>query len=150
MFTIRLLDVVALILVVALRAPRQTLRAVRSLALCGAALAACSYALPPATCSCFGPVFRRCDNSLRYVATLKSDLRNLSSQQEIYFLDHGMFSSDAEALGFWPSNGSRIEIEAGPKGWSAVATHAVLGEDRSCTIEASLADEHRAVADCVR
>jgi hypothetical protein len=166
MFTIRLLDVVAALCVVAMRAARRPrlrppplhpsraaapalgggLRALRTLALCGVGFVAYSYALPPTTCSCLGPIFRRCDNSLRYVVALKSDLKNLASQQEIYYSDHGTFTADPVALGFVPSVGSQVEIHAGADRWSAVATHAALESERRCAISWSRDDpEPRAV-----
>lgn len=166
MFTIRWLDVVALLLVLAVRrgrrAPptptraartsagawRRGVRALRAAGLCGTGLVAFTLALPPTTCSCFGPRLRRCDNSLRYVAVLKSDLRYLSSQQEIYREEHGTYSSDAAELAFWPSDGSRIRIEATADHWSALATHDLLGEGRSCSARAPTSEGSRAEIDC--
>ncbi len=92
------------------------------------------WTLPPVVCSCFGPVFRRCDSSLRYVAAMRSDLRILASQQEIYFADHGEYSTDLEALGFVGSEGVSLDVSVRGDGWIASATHPLREDDRHCGI----------------
>ncbi|MDX1493453.1 MAG: hypothetical protein R3253_05310 [Longimicrobiales bacterium] len=90
--------------------------------------------LPPVPCSCFRPLVRRCDNSIRYRAVLRSDLKNLASQQEIYFSEALRYGEDFQAMAFTQSNGVEVDVEAGPEGWTAWATHAATGPERGCTI----------------
>jgi len=91
------------------------------------------WSLPPVTCSCFGPTFRRCDNSIRWEAAVKSDLKNLASQQEIYYSDFYTYSQNAEELGFVTSQGVTVTIFTTEGGWGAVASHQVTPE-RGCAI----------------
>ena len=59
-----------------------------------------------------------------YVSAMKSDLRNLSNQQELYFADNYTYSSDEAAMEFFQSD--RVEVtvvDAATTGWSASATH---------------------------
>jgi hypothetical protein len=142
-FTIRALDVLALVTLLLVRRRRREGRGrhlLRTAAMGGASMWLYLVSLPPTTCSCIGPRIRPCDNTLRYVATMKSDLKYLSGQQEIYRSDHGTYASDPEALGFFASDGVRVRIEADERGWSAVATHVARGEDRPCRV-ALRADE---------
>lgn len=60
-----------------------------------------------------------------YVASMKSDLRNLATAQESYYYDHNTYTPDISLLGFSPTPGDAISIvEATAGGWSAKATHA--------------------------
>ncbi len=90
--------------------------------------------LPAVPCSCFRPTLRRCSPNRMYEAAVKSDLKNLASQEEIYFSDTGTFTTDWKEMGFVNSNGVRVTIFSSASGWSAWATHAALGEDRACGI----------------
>jgi len=92
------------------------------------------WSLPPVPCSCLGPMFRRCSNDRRYSVALRSDLKNLASQQEIYFSDFGVYSADLAALGLVPSRGVLLTIFASRDSWGARATHEALGEDRGCVL----------------
>jgi prepilin-type N-terminal cleavage/methylation domain-containing protein len=69
-----------------------------------------------------------------FVASMKSDLRNLASLQELYYDQSFSFGSDLNALDFTGSEGVSISVgEATGRGWSAVATHSgMLGE--SCAV----------------
>ncbi len=59
-----------------------------------------------------------------YISTMKSDLKNLASQQEIYYATNYTYSSDATALGFAHSDGVNMGTITGTAtGWSASATH---------------------------
>jgi prepilin-type N-terminal cleavage/methylation domain-containing protein len=60
-----------------------------------------------------------------FMATLKSDLRNLASAQESYYNDNQAYTADLAALtAFRPSTGAVITInEATTGGWSATAKH---------------------------
>jgi prepilin-type N-terminal cleavage/methylation domain-containing protein len=69
-----------------------------------------------------------------FVATLKADLRNLASQEEVYHNGSYTFSSVLTDLGFVQSDGVTITIgEATGSGWSATAVHAGLPGE-SCAI----------------
>jgi len=92
------------------------------------------YSLPPQSCSCIRPIFVRCTYGRPYLAAMKSDLKNLASQQEIYYSDQYRYSSDPAALAFTASSGVSITIRANEKGWSARATHPALGEQEACAI----------------
>ena len=100
-----------------------------------ALLAAYSYAQPPRACGCFRPLFTRCSNVPRYLVWVKSDLKNLASQQEIFFADAGGYSSDPLELDFFPSRDVQVTIVATDDGWSAWATHAALDVGRGCGVK---------------
>jgi prepilin-type N-terminal cleavage/methylation domain-containing protein len=58
-------------------------------------------------------------------ASLKSDLRNLSSAQEAYFFENNTYAANVTVLNMTVSPGVSLTIvDATPSGWSARATHA--------------------------
>lgn len=63
-----------------------------------------------------------------FVSAMKSDLKNLASQQEIYYSDpvnnytYSSLLADPN-LGFTPSEGVTITLTAGATGWGASAVH---------------------------
>jgi prepilin-type N-terminal cleavage/methylation domain-containing protein len=67
-----------------------------------------------------------------YFAAMKSDLKNLASQQEIYYADTYGYTTDVGLLGFTSSSGVSITIAAGNTGWSGIATHAALTATEGC------------------
>ncbi len=70
-----------------------------------------------------------------YFAAMKSDLKNLASQEEIYYADAYSYSSSTTALSFTNSEGVNVSIpSATTDGWSAYATHTALGSSRGCAI----------------
>lgn len=73
-----------------------------------------------------------------YFSTLRSDLKNLASQQEIYYSQFYTYADNENDLGFvWSSGVVGTEISAGQTGWAAHATHSGLGgEDstRGCSV----------------
>ena len=71
-----------------------------------------------------------------YFAAMKSDLKNLASQQEIYYSDAYAYSTAATDLAFTNSDGVLIipSIAATSSGWSATATHAALGTLEGCAL----------------
>ena len=69
-----------------------------------------------------------------YFAAMKSDLKNLASQQEIYYSDYYTYNNDANTLGFVASEAVNVAIAAGTSGWSATATHSALGGSVGCAI----------------
>jgi prepilin-type N-terminal cleavage/methylation domain-containing protein len=70
-----------------------------------------------------------------YFAAMKSDLKNLASQQEIYYSDAYSYSSVVADLAFTNSDGVLVDanITATSSGWSAFATHQALGTE-GCAI----------------
>jgi prepilin-type N-terminal cleavage/methylation domain-containing protein len=82
-----------------------------------------------------------------YVASMKSDLRNLATAQEAYFADFGLYAAVAAsnlaagapvpdpATGFVPSANVTINgaIVAGGAGWNATTVHA-SAPGRTCEI----------------
>jgi hypothetical protein len=60
-----------------------------------------------------------------YIAAMKSDLRNLATEQEIYFAEHGSYMPDIRAVTDYAiSYGVKVEIVAAlPTGWYATAAH---------------------------
>ena len=61
-----------------------------------------------------------------YVSSMKSDLRNLATIQEVYYSESNNFTytNDLTALGFHKSEGVDVLVgEADNRGWSATATH---------------------------
>jgi prepilin-type N-terminal cleavage/methylation domain-containing protein len=69
-----------------------------------------------------------------YFAAMKSDLKNLASQQEIYYADNYAYTNSATALTFVASDGVTVGIGASASGWSASATHSALGTTEGCAI----------------
>ena len=69
-----------------------------------------------------------------YFAAMKSDLKNLSSQQEIHLEYEGHYSASFEELAFVHSDGVTVTIAASSSGWSGTATHAALGTGEGCAI----------------
>jgi prepilin-type N-terminal cleavage/methylation domain-containing protein len=70
-----------------------------------------------------------------YFAAMKSDLKNLASQQEIYYSDNYAYSGSSTALGFVQSNGVFVTISnVGTTGWAASATHQALTASEGCGI----------------
>jgi len=70
-----------------------------------------------------------------YFAAMKSDLKNLASQQEIYYADNYAYTTGAAALGYVSSEGVNVAVgEATTSGWSASATHSALGGSEGCAI----------------
>lgn len=60
-----------------------------------------------------------------FLASMKSDLRNLASAEEEYFYDQQTYTSvTANLTGFRPSTGVTIVVgQAHQGGWSATASH---------------------------
>jgi prepilin-type N-terminal cleavage/methylation domain-containing protein len=68
-----------------------------------------------------------------YAAAMKSDLRNLITQQEGYFGDNATYTTDKTALGVSESAGVTVTItSATATGWSATANH--TGTSITCAI----------------
>ena len=70
-----------------------------------------------------------------YFAAMKSDLKNLASQQEIYYSDAYAYTSSADDLAFTNSDGVLVGMSSvTSSGWAATATHAALGTAEGCAI----------------
>ena len=69
-----------------------------------------------------------------YFAAMKSDLKNLASQQEIYYSDTYSYTNDVASLGFVTSSGVTATILGGTDGWSATSIHAALANTDGCAI----------------
>jgi prepilin-type N-terminal cleavage/methylation domain-containing protein len=62
-----------------------------------------------------------------YVATLKTDLRNLVTAEEAYFADKTTYTTALATTQFQPSQGVTYSVTAASgTGWSATATHVGL------------------------
>ena len=73
-----------------------------------------------------------------YVATLKSDLRNLLTAQESYFADNNVYATSAQlaaANRYSPSQGVNLTTaNETATGWSATATHPGLVDYVACGV----------------
>jgi prepilin-type N-terminal cleavage/methylation domain-containing protein len=70
-----------------------------------------------------------------YAAAMKSDLRNLITQQEGYFADNTTYTTDKTALGVNESAGVTITVTgANGTGWAATTSH--NGTSTTCAIAA--------------
>ena len=70
-----------------------------------------------------------------YFAAMKSDLKNLASQEEIYYADAYSYTSNTTQLAFTNSEGVNVGISvATTSGWAASATHSALGPNQGCAI----------------
>ena len=69
-----------------------------------------------------------------YFASMKSDLKNLASQQEIYYTDTYEYTNVVASLGHVSSSGVTSTITGGTDGWSATATHAGMAATDGCVI----------------
>ncbi|MDE0899871.1 MAG: prepilin-type N-terminal cleavage/methylation domain-containing protein [Longimicrobiales bacterium] len=69
-----------------------------------------------------------------YFAAMKSDLKNLASQQEIYYSDSYSYTTSTASLAFTNSDGVTVTIAATSSGWAATARHAKLLPTEGCSI----------------
>ena len=69
-----------------------------------------------------------------YFAAMKSDIRNLAAQQELYYATHYQYTSSLADLNFVSSESVTVTTTASTSGWSATATHVALGEERGCAM----------------
>jgi len=70
-----------------------------------------------------------------FFSAMKADLRNLASQQEIYYSDNYTYTTSLTALEFAESSGVTVAVPAGAStGWSATATHSGLAAADGCAI----------------
>jgi prepilin-type N-terminal cleavage/methylation domain-containing protein len=69
-----------------------------------------------------------------YFAAMESDLKNLASQQEVYYSDAYSYTTVTADLAFTSSDGVTVSSTATNSGWSASAVHAALGTTEGCAI----------------
>ena len=70
-----------------------------------------------------------------FFASMKSDLKNLATMQDVYHNSNYTYSTVATDLQFVESEGVTVTIgEADGTGWSAVATHQAFGTAESCAV----------------
>ena len=64
-----------------------------------------------------------------YYTTMKADLNNLRTAQEMYYQTTGDFNyaSDIANLEYQPSNGVTVAVSGGGQSYSATAVHSALG-----------------------
>ena len=75
------------------------------------------------------------DREKRYFAAMKADLKNLASQESIYYADTYIYTTSFSEVGFVESEGVEVTIhDADERGWAATATHAALGLLRGCAL----------------
>jgi type IV pilus assembly protein PilA len=74
-----------------------------------------------------------------YIASMKSDLRNLATAEEAYFSDQEVYSSDTTAIKFNTSKGNVLTItlgaNGGAAGWAATMTNPRVTSIANCTIK---------------
>jgi type IV pilus assembly protein PilA len=68
-----------------------------------------------------------------YIASMKSDLRNLATAEESYFADFQQYSTDKTAMKYNESAGVTVTISnATGTGWAASASHSAT--TRTCSV----------------
>ncbi len=70
-----------------------------------------------------------------YFAAMKSDLRNLTTQQEIHHATNFEYSDSFDSLGFRSSQGVNVDnpsVVLG--GWSTIAKHDALSNSEGCAV----------------
>ena len=65
---------------------------------------------------------------------MKSDLKNLASQQEIYYADNYTYTTNTVDLAYTNSEGVTVTQAASTSGWAASATHSALGGSEGCAL----------------
>jgi prepilin-type N-terminal cleavage/methylation domain-containing protein len=68
-----------------------------------------------------------------FISSMKSDLKNFATQQELYYADYFIYSTDPGALEF--SNSKNVTVTPGTAdedGWSASASHS--GTTETCAL----------------
>ena len=69
-----------------------------------------------------------------YFAAMEVDLKNLASQQEIYYASEYSYTAEKSDLAFISSRDVSISVNADSEGWSATATHVALEPIEGCSI----------------
>ncbi len=69
-----------------------------------------------------------------YFVAMEADLKNLASQQEIYYASEYSYTAEKSDLAFTSSRDVSISVNADSEGWSATATHVALEPIEGCSI----------------
>ena len=71
-----------------------------------------------------------------YIATMKTDLRNLVTAQEGYYSDNQAFATTSAAIGFSASKNVTVTepMTVAAAGWEASVTHALV-TGKTCTVQ---------------
>ena len=70
-----------------------------------------------------------------YIASMKSDLKNLATSEEAYYSDKNTYSTDTTALNFNTSTGNVLSIDgASNTGWHASVTNPRVSSITGCKI----------------
>lgn len=70
-----------------------------------------------------------------YRSALKSDLKNIAVQQDLYFSANFSYTTDLTALDFNTSEGVVVSItEADNRGWAVTGSHSGLPGNEGCAI----------------
>jgi prepilin-type N-terminal cleavage/methylation domain-containing protein len=69
-----------------------------------------------------------------YYSTMKADLKNLASQQEIYYHNAYAYTTVRSDLDYEVSDGITVVVTATIDGWSASAIHAAMGTSEGCVV----------------
>ena len=70
-----------------------------------------------------------------YIASMKSDLKNLATSEEAYYSDKNSYSTDTTLLNFNTSTGNVLTIDdATTTGWKATMTNPRVTSITSCKI----------------
>ena len=68
-----------------------------------------------------------------FVASMKSDLRNVAAAQEAYFSDNQTYASDINQLAFGASTDVTVTVSGTPVGWAGSASHPAA-DGRTCAL----------------
>ena len=72
-----------------------------------------------------------------YIASMKSDLRNLATSEEAYFSDKNTYTQTLTDMNFTPSSGNTLTVDkADNTGWHASATNTRVTSITSCQVGA--------------
>ena len=71
---------------------------------------------------------------MAYFAAMKSDVRNLAAQQELYYATKYQYTSSLADLDYVASEAVNVTAAATSSGWSATVTHNALGATEGCAI----------------
>jgi type II secretion system protein G len=70
-----------------------------------------------------------------YLASMKSDLRNLSTAEESYFADGQQYTTSKSAMNFTESKGNTVTVDAADgTGWKAHVTNTAVTTPASCSV----------------
>jgi prepilin-type N-terminal cleavage/methylation domain-containing protein len=69
------------------------------------------------------------------IASIRSDLRNVMSAQEAYYVDYLTYTPTLPSTIFRPTAGNTVSISAGPKAFTATATNnSITSAINQCTV----------------